>query len=72
VGRKAGPALPSPLTSAALRGAGAPGMALNLIVLLYVCTRFGMELAGNAGAAAIVGAFLPVEAFLFRATRSAP
>jgi uncharacterized MAPEG superfamily protein len=57
--------------SAALRGAGAPGMALNLIVLLYVCARFGMEMAGNAGAAAAVGAFLLIEAFLFRATRPA-
>ena len=54
--------------SAALRGLGAPGMAQSLLVLLYVAARFGAELAGTAGAAIMVGAFLIFEAILFRAT----
>ena len=36
--------------SAAMRGLGAPGMALSMIVLLYVASRFGFEIAGTAGA----------------------
>ena len=36
--------------SAAMRGLGAPGMALSMIVLLYVTSRFGREIAGTAGA----------------------
>lgn len=54
---------------AAMRGLGAPGMALSVIVLLYVAGRFGYEVGGWAGAAAPVAAFLAIEAFLFRATR---
>jgi uncharacterized MAPEG superfamily protein len=56
--------------SAALRALGAPGMALTLVVLVYVAARFGGERAGSVGAAAAVGAFLLLEAILFRATRS--
>ena len=55
--------------SAAMRGLGAPGMALSMIVLLYVAGRFGYDIGGFAGAAAPVVAFLGIEAFLFRATR---
>jgi hypothetical protein len=55
--------------SAAMRGLGAPGMALSLIVLLYVAGRIGFELGGFAGAAVPVVAFLAIEAFLFRAMR---
>ncbi|MEA3050080.1 MAG: hypothetical protein QOG84_1916 [Sphingomonadales bacterium] len=55
---------------AALRALGAPGMALTLLVLVYVAARFGGEMAGPAGAAAAVGAFLLLEAILFRATHS--
>jgi hypothetical protein len=55
--------------SAALRGLGAPDMALALLVLIYVAGRIGFELAGIGGAAAVVGAFLLFEAFLFRVTR---
>src|ERR1700723_846041 len=36
--------------SAAMRGLGAPGMALSMIVLLYVASRFGYEIAGTVGA----------------------
>jgi uncharacterized MAPEG superfamily protein len=55
--------------SAAMRGLGAPGMALSMIVLLYVAARIGYEVGGGVGAAVPVVAFLVIEAFLFRATR---
>jgi hypothetical protein len=55
--------------SAAMRGLGAPGMALSMIVLLYVAGRIGFEVAGFVGAAILVMAFFAIEAFLFRATR---
>ena len=55
--------------SAAMRGLGAPGMALGLMVLLYVAGRIGYEVGGVVGAAVPVVAFLAIEAFLFRATR---
>jgi hypothetical protein len=58
--------------SAALRALGAPGMALTLVILVYVAARFGSEMAGTAGAAAAVAAFLVLEAILFRATHAAP
>ena len=52
------------------RGYGAPGMALSLIVLLYVCACFGFELAGAVGAVAVIVLFLAIEAMLFWRTRS--
>jgi hypothetical protein len=55
--------------SAAMRGLGAPGMALSLIVLLYVAFRIGYEAGGFVAGAATIVAFLVIEAFLFRATR---
>jgi hypothetical protein len=55
--------------SAAMRGLGAPGMALSLLVLLYVAGRIGYELGGLVGAAIPTVAFLAIEAFLFRVTR---
>jgi hypothetical protein len=55
--------------SAAMRGLGAPGMALSLIVLLYVAGRIGYEVGGPVGAAVPIVAFLAIEAYLFRATR---
>ncbi|HSV01951.1 MAG TPA: MAPEG family protein [Phenylobacterium sp.] len=54
--------------SAAMRGLGAPSMALSMLVLIYVVARFGGELAGWAGAAAVVAAFLALEGVLFWAT----
>ena len=56
--------------SAAMRGVGAPGMALSLIVLLYVAGRIGYEVEGIVGAAVPVIVFLAIEVFLLRATRS--
>ena len=55
--------------SAAMRGLGAPGMALSMIVLLYIAGRIGYEVGGFVGAAVPIVAFLAIEAFLFRATR---
>jgi hypothetical protein len=55
--------------SAAMRGLGAPGMALSMIVLLYVVGRIGYELGGFVGAALPIVAFLAIEAFLFWATQ---
>ena len=57
--------------SAALRGLGAPGMAISMIVLLYVASRFGHEIAGTVGAIVPVVAFLLIEAVLFWGTRPA-
>jgi hypothetical protein len=55
--------------SAAMRGLGAPSMALGLIVLLYVVARVGNDIAGTAGAAIMVVAYLAIEAILFWKTR---
>lgn len=55
--------------SAAMRGIGAPGMALSMIVLLYVAGRIGFDIGGFVAAAVPVAAFIAIEAFLFRATR---
>jgi hypothetical protein len=52
------------------RAIGAPGMAQSMIVLLYVCARFGHDVAGPAGALAPLVLFGAVEAYLFHATRS--
>lgn len=54
--------------SAAMRGLGAPGMAVSLLVLLYVCARVGDDVAGTAGAVVVVVAYLALEAVLFRTT----
>jgi hypothetical protein len=55
--------------SAATRGMGAPGMMVGLLVLIYVCARIGDDIAGTAGAVAVVVAFLTLEAVLFWGTR---
>ena len=55
--------------SAAMRGLGAPSMALSLIVLLYVVALIGADVAGTAGTVALLGLFIAVEAVLFLKTR---
>jgi hypothetical protein len=55
--------------SAAMRGLGAPGMAIAMIVLIYVVARVGGDLAGTAGTVIAVAAFLALEAVLFLKTR---
>lgn len=55
--------------SAAMRGIGAPGIIVSLLVLLYVCSRIGDEIAGSLGVAAVLATFLGFEAILFRTTR---
>ncbi|HET7316802.1 MAG TPA: MAPEG family protein [Sphingomicrobium sp.] len=55
--------------SAAMRGLGAPSMALSLIMLLYVVARMGGDIAGTAGTVIAVALYLAVEAILFWKTR---
>jgi hypothetical protein len=55
--------------SAAMRGLGAPSMAVSLIVLLYVAARIGGDITGIAGTIAVLGLYLAVEAVLFLKTR---
>jgi hypothetical protein len=55
-----------------MRGLGAPGMAMSMLVLLYVAARFGYELAGVTGAVAPVALFLGIKAVLFRGTAPKP
>ena len=55
--------------SAAMRGLGAPSMAVSLIVLLYVVARIGDDIAGTPGTIAILALFLAFEAVLFLKTR---
>lgn len=58
--------------SAAMRGLGAPGIALSLIILLYTAGRIGYEVGGLVGAAVPIVGFLAIEAYLFRVTRPLP
>ena len=51
------------------RAAGAPGMALGLLVLLYVCARIGFEIAGPIGAITLLVLFGCMEGFLVYATK---
>jgi hypothetical protein len=55
-----------------LRAIGGPGMMLSMLVLLYVCGRFGFELAGIGGAAVVLILFLGAEAILFWKTGPIP
>jgi hypothetical protein len=51
------------------RAVGAPGMMQSMLILLYVCARFGFDLAGWAGAVTPLILFAGVEIVLFRVTR---
>jgi hypothetical protein len=55
--------------SAAMRGLGAPSMAIGLVMLLYVAARIGDDVAGPLGAVVAILAFLAIEALLFWKTR---
>lgn len=55
--------------SAAMRGLGAPSMAVSLIMLLYVVGRIGDEVAGTEGAVVLIGLYLAIEGVLFLKTR---
>lgn len=55
--------------SAAMRGLGAPGMMVGLLVLIYVAARIGDDAAGVPGALAVILTFLLIEAVLFWKTR---
>lgn len=58
--------------SAAMRGWGAPGMALGTIVLLYVATRIGYDIGGLIGATIPITVFSAIEACLFWMTQPSP
>jgi hypothetical protein len=51
------------------RAVGAPGVLQTMLVLLYICARFGFQIAGVAGAITVLVLFGFVEALLVRATR---
>ena len=55
--------------SAAMRGLGAPSMAMSLIILLYVVARIGDDLAGTPGTVVLLGLYFALEAVLFWKTR---
>jgi len=55
--------------SSAQRGLGAPGMMLSMLVLLYVCVRFGFEMAGVVGAIVPLALFAAAEVVLTLSTR---
>lgn len=55
--------------SAAMRGLGAPGMLVSMLVLLYVAMRVGRDIAGPFGEWTMLAAFLLFEALLFWKTR---
>ncbi|MGI9024163.1 MAG: hypothetical protein ACR2GP_00990 [Burkholderiaceae bacterium] len=52
------------------RGAGLVGMVQSMLVLLYVCARFGYDTAGIAGAAALLVLFGVMEACLVYMSRA--
>jgi hypothetical protein len=58
--------------SAAMRGIGAPGVMISMLVLLYVVSRISFDIAGAAGGVGTLVAFLIFEAVLFRTTRASP
>ena len=51
------------------RALGAPGALQTMPVLLYVCARFGFQIAGVAGAITVLVLFGFAEVLLVRATR---
>ncbi|HZL60075.1 MAG TPA: MAPEG family protein [Stellaceae bacterium] len=51
------------------RTVGLTGTVQSMLVLLYVCARFGFDVAGIAGAAAPLILFAGIEAYLVYATR---
>jgi uncharacterized MAPEG superfamily protein len=55
--------------SSAMRGLGAPSMAISLVMLLYVTARIGHDLGGVPGTVLLVGLYLGLEALLFWKTR---
>lgn len=54
------------------RAAGAPGMMLGMVMLLYVAGRFGYEIAGWPGAIVLPALFFAGEAVLVLTTKPLP
>lgn len=55
---------------AAYRTVGVPGLAIPLLLLLYVAARFANDLAGLSGAVGVILLFVMMELVLFRTTRA--
>jgi hypothetical protein len=55
--------------SAAMRGLGAAGVAMSLVVLIYVVARISFEIGGIIGVATTLSLFSVIEAILFWTTR---
>jgi uncharacterized MAPEG superfamily protein len=55
--------------SAAMRSLGAAGVALGLIVLIYVVARISFDLGGAIAAVSVLSVFSAIEAVLFWTTR---
>jgi hypothetical protein len=56
--------------NAAMRSMGAAGIALSLVILIYVVARISLELGGPIAMMVVLGAFAAVEAVLFWTTRA--
>jgi len=54
------------------RSIGLTGMAQSLVVLLYVCGRFGWEWGGLAGLGLTIGPIVAIEIYLVAVTRRPP
>jgi hypothetical protein len=55
--------------SAAMRSLGAAGVAMTLVIMLYLAARIGGDIAGTIGGVLAVVLYLAVEAVLFWKTR---
>jgi hypothetical protein len=55
--------------SAAMRGLGAAGVALSLIILVYVVAHIGFDLGGTIAVVIVLSLFSAIEAGLFWTTR---
>ena len=54
------------------RSVGLTGMAQSLVVLLYVCGRFGWDWGGLVGLTLTIGPFVAIEIYLVAVTRRPP
>jgi uncharacterized MAPEG superfamily protein len=58
--------------SAAMRAAGAPGLLVGQLLLIYSCMRVGGDIAGDVGAWTTLVIYLAFESLLFWHTRARP
>jgi hypothetical protein len=55
--------------SSTMRSLGAAGVALSLVVLIYVVARISFDLGGTTAVVTVLSVFSTIEAFLFWTTR---